>query len=165
MTYDAAYSSSAVCTPSRYIIVAGRYKWRYKLKSGVLGDFGKMLNEENRLTLAQMLRDKGYQTAYIGKWHLGLDWARTPGGAMEMDMPEDESAPTNRNAKAAMGIDFMKPIGRTPITLGFDEFFVISASLDMPPYVYIENDHVTAQPTIKNGFLSGRDGKHTRIGP
>jgi arylsulfatase A len=165
MTFTEAHSSSAVCTPSRYNILTGRYNWRSKLKSGVLGGFSKPLIEENRLTVAGMLREKGYQTAYIGKWHLGLDWARTPGGAMEMDMAEDESAQTNRNANAASGIDFTKPIGRTPVTLGFDEFFGISASLDMPPYTYIENDHVTAQPTIKNGFLTGRNGKHTRSGP
>jgi arylsulfatase A len=165
MTFTEAHSSSAVCTPSRYNILTGRYNWRSKLKSGVLGGFSKPLIEENRLTVAQMLRDKGYQTAYIGKWHLGLDWARTPGGAMEMDMGEDESSSTNRNPNAGLGIDFTKPIGRTPITLGFDEFFGISASLDMPPYTYIENDHVTAQPTIKNGFLTGRNGKKTRVGP
>jgi arylsulfatase A len=163
MTFTEAHSSSAVCTPSRYNILTGRYNWRSKLKSGVLGGFSKPLIEENRLTVAQMLRDKGYQTAYIGKWHLGLDWARTPGGAMEMDMGEDESASTNRNS--GLGIDFTKPIGRTPVTLGFDEFFGISASLDMPPYTYIENDHVAAQPTIKDGFLTGRNGKRTRVGP
>jgi arylsulfatase A len=165
MTFTEAHSSSAVCTPSRYNILTGRYNWRSKLKSGVLGGFSKPLIEENRLTVAQMLREKGYQTAYIGKWHLGLDWARTAGGAMETDMGEDESAQTNRNANAARGIDFTKPIGRTPVTLGFDEFFGISASLDMPPYTYIENDHVTEQPTIKNGFLTGRNGKRTRVGP
>ena len=165
MTFTEAHSSSAVCTPSRYCILTGRYNWRSKLKSGVLGGFSKPLIEENRLTVAQMLHDNGYQTSYIGKWHLGLDWARTPGGAMEMDMGEDESSQTNRNANAALGIDFTKPIGRTPVTLGFDSFFGISASLDMPPYTFIENDHVVAQPTIKNGFLTGRNGKRTRVGP
>jgi arylsulfatase A len=165
MTFTEAHSSSAVCTPSRYNILTGRYNWRSHLKSGVLGGFSKPLIEPDRLTVAEMLHTNGYQTAYVGKWHLGLDWAHTQGGAMEMDMGEEEFSSTNRNANAAMGIDFTKPIGRTPITLGFDEFFGISASLDMPPYVYIENDHVTAQPTIKNGFLTGRNGKRTRVGP
>ena len=165
MTFTEAHSSSAACTPSRYNILTGRYNWRSKLKSGVLGGFSKPLIEENRLTVAQMLHDNGYQTAYLGKWQLGLEWARTPGGAMEIDMAEDESAQTNHNANAAMGIDFTKPIGRAPVTLGFDEFFGISASLDMPPFTYIENDHVTAQPTIQNGFLTGRNGKRTGVGP
>jgi arylsulfatase A len=165
MTFTEAHSSSAVCTPSRYNILTGRYNWRSRLKSGVLGGFSKPLIEEDRLTVAKMLQAQGYQTAYIGKWHLGLDWGRKPGGAMEMDMGEEESASTNRNPNAALGIDFTKPIGRTPVTLGFDEFFGISASLDMPPYTYIENDHVTAQPTIAKGFLTGRNGKRTRVGP
>jgi len=165
MSFAEAHSSSAVCTPSRYNILTGRYNWRSHLKSGVLGGFSKPLIEENRLTVAEMLRNNGYQTAYIGKWHLGLDWGRKSGGAREMDMGEEEFAQTNRNPNAATGIDFTKPIGRTPITLGFDEFFGISASLDMPPYTYIENDHVTAQPTIRNGFLTGRNGKKTRVGP
>lgn len=165
MTFTEAHSSSAVCTPSRYCILTGRYNWRSKLKSGVLGGFSKPLIEEDRLTVAELLQTNGYQTAYIGKWHLGLDWARKPGATVESDTGEDESAPAARAAAVAASIDFTKPIGRTPITMGFDEFFGISASLDMPPYTFIENDHVTVQPTVKNGFLVGRNGKHTRVGP
>jgi arylsulfatase A-like enzyme len=165
MSFTEAHSSSAVCTPSRYNILTGRYNWRSKLKSGVLGGFSKPLIEEDRLTVAEMLHSNGYQTVCIGKWHLGLDWAHKPNRAEEADMGEEEFAQTNRNVRAAAGIDFTKPIGRSPITLGFDEFFGISASLDMPPYTYIENDHVTEQPTIKNGFLTGRNGRRTRVGP
>jgi arylsulfatase A-like enzyme len=161
MTFTEAHSSSAVCTPSRYSILTGRYNWRSTLKSGVLGGFSKPLIEENRMTVAEMLHTNGYQTAYVGKWHLGMDWARKQGGATEMEAGEEESSATT----PGMGIDFTKPIGRTPVTLGFDEFFGISASLDMPPYVYIENDHVTALPTIQKGFLTGRNGKKTRVGP
>lgn len=166
MSFCEAHSSSAVCTPSRYSILTGRYNWRSALKSGVLGGFSKPLIETGRMTVADLLRSQGYRTACIGKWHLGLEWARLPHAtAADLDMGEDETrtATTGRNAGA--GIDFTKPIGHAPITLGFDEFFGISASLDMPPYTYIENDHVVAQPTIQNGFLAGRDGKHTRVGP
>jgi len=166
MTFTEAHSSSAIGTPSRYNILTGRYNWRSKLKSGVLSGFSKPLIEENRLTVAQMLHDNGYRTAYVGEWNLGLDWARTPGTMdTQTEMSEDESAPTNRNANAAMGIDFSKPIGHSPITLGFDGFFGTSASLDLPPYTYIENDRVTLQPTIRDGFLTGRDGKRTLVGP
>jgi len=165
MTFTEAHSSSSVGTPSRYNILTGRYNWRSRLKSGVLGGFSRPLIEENRLTLGQMLHDQGYQTAYLGKWHLGLDWTRKPGAAMVTDLPEDESVSTNRNSRAADTIDFAAPIGHTALAYGFDEFFGISASLDMPPYTFIENDHITEQPTISNGFLTGRDRKRTRIGP
>jgi len=166
MSFSEAHSSSAVCTPSRYNILTGRYNWRSTLKSGVLGGFSKPLIEDGRLTVAELLRSYGYQTAYVGKWHLGLEWAKLPGATMaDMDMGEDETKSPTTNRSAGSGIDFTKPIGRTPITLGFDSFFGISASLDMPPYTYIENDHVVAQPTIKNGFLTGSDGKRTGIGP
>src|SRR5580765_3298441 len=74
MAFTEAHSSSAVCTPSRYNILTGRYNWRSTLKSGVLGGFSKPLIEKGRMTVADMLRSQGYQTAYVGKWHLGLAW-------------------------------------------------------------------------------------------
>src|SRR5262249_27572299 len=87
MLFTEAHSSSAVCTPSRYNILTGRYNWRSHLKSGVLGGFSKPLIEPGRMTVADLLRSHGYATAYIGKWHLGLDWAKKPGATMaDMDM-------------------------------------------------------------------------------
>jgi hypothetical protein len=75
----------------------------------------------------------------------------------------------NEEAGAESGerprIDFTKNIRRGPTTVGFDYFFGISASLDMPPYAFIENNHVTALPTILEGRLTGADGKQTRVGP
>lgn len=153
MTFTEAHSTAAVCTPSRYSILTGRYNWRSTLKSGVLGGFGKPLIESGRLTVAALLRQHGYQTACLGKWHLGLDWARRP------------DAVANDESEAGARIDFAQPIQRGPTTLGFDYFFGISASLDMPPYVFIENDHITALPTIPTGQLTGADGQKTRVGP
>jgi len=165
MVFTEAHSSSAVCTPSRYNILTGRYNWRSTLKKGVLGGFSKPLIEPGRTTVADLLRGQGYRTAYVGKWHLGLDWPKLPGAAADADAGEDDRSLTNAAPAAGAGIDFTKPIGRTPITQGFDSFFGISASLDMPPYTFIENDHVVAQPTIKRGYMQGADGKHTRVGP
>jgi arylsulfatase A len=121
-----AHSSSGVCTPTRYTLLTGRYSWRSKLKQGVLQGYSASLIEPGRLTLPKFLREQGYATAMFGKWHLGLDWARTG------TKPED--------------VDFSKPVGGGPTAHGFDRFFGISASLDMPPYVWIENDRVTAPP-------------------
>jgi len=126
MRFRDAHASSAVCTPSRYSILTGRYNWRSALKEGVTHGFSGPLIEEGRLTMASLLQQHGYTTAAIGKWHLGWDWAKSG------------IAPTD--------VDYSKPITHGPCANGFDYFFGISASLDMPPYVYVENDRVTAPP-------------------
>jgi arylsulfatase A len=121
-----AHSSSAVCTPSRYSILTGRYNWRSTLKKGVLGGYSRPLIEEDRMTVASLFKSAGYKTACIGKWHLGLGWAS--------------------NSEDPADIDYTQGITSGPTHFGFDSFFGISASLDMPPYVYIENDRVTSMP-------------------
>jgi arylsulfatase A-like enzyme len=74
MRFTDAHSGSAVCTPTRYGILTGRYCWRSKLKKGVLGGYGEPLIEPGRVTVADFLREHGYATACFGKWHLGLGW-------------------------------------------------------------------------------------------
>ena len=74
-----AHSSAAVCTPTRYGFLTGRYNWRSRLKEGVLVQFDKPLIEQGRTNMASMLKSKGYQTAAIGKWHLGWDWTTKNG--------------------------------------------------------------------------------------
>src|SRR5262245_51938486 len=74
MKFTDAHSSSSVCTPTRYGILTGRYNWRSSLKNGVLEGFGKPLIEPGRLTVPALLKQNGYETACIGKWHLGLNW-------------------------------------------------------------------------------------------
>ena len=122
MLFTDAHSNSSVCTPTRYGILTGQYAWRTSLKNGVLWSYDKPLITPDQLTVAQLLKNKGYQTACIGKWHLGLDWAKQATGQ----------------------IDFSKPINGGPTQLGFDYFFGITASLDIPPYVYINGNNVTA---------------------
>jgi arylsulfatase A len=131
MVFTDAHSSSGVCTPTRYTLLTGRYSWRTSLKRGVLNGYSPSLIEPGRLTLPKFLREQGYATAMFGKWHLGLDWSRS--GAK----PED--------------IDYAKPFGGGPTAHGFDRFFGISASLDMPPYVWLDNDRVTAPPNRSVG--------------
>ena len=166
MAFTEAHSSSAVCTPSRYNILTGRYNWRSTLKKGVLGGFSRPLIEPDRLTVAELLRDHGYRTACLGKWHLGLTWTPLPGAGESSDDDSDTDESTkNQMPRAGAGIDFTKPITDGPTTHGFDYFYGISASLDMPPYTYIENNRVTTLPTIKKGTVYGANGKHMRIGP
>jgi len=138
--FQDAHSTSAVCTPSRYSILTGRYNWRSTLKQGVKWGYSRPLIEDGRMTVASFLKQHGYHTACLGKWHLGWHWgkkAATPDIAESiLDTPEFEGE----------DVDFSQPIQNGPTAVGFDYFFGISASLDMPPYVYVENDRVTAQP-------------------
>ena len=126
MIFKDAHSSSAVCTPSRYSILTGRYNWRSRLKQGVLLGYDAPLIEAGRMTVASFLRSNGYKTACVGKWHLGWSWAK--------------------NGRAEEDVDFSRPIKDGPTSFGFDYFYGISASLDMPPYVYVENNTATAVP-------------------
>lgn len=135
MKFTDAHSPSAVCSPTRYGILTGRYAWRSELKSGVLTGKSKALIPNSRTTVASLLKESGYETAFIGKWHLGWDWAlkdsTVDGG--EGWNPEDFD-----------NIDFSRSVKNTPNDLGFDYAYGHSGSLDMAPYVYIENGNATA---------------------
>jgi arylsulfatase A-like enzyme len=159
MIFTDAHSSSAVCSPTRYGLLTGRYNWRSRLQSGVLGGMSPALIEPGRLTVASLLKQHGYHTAAIGKWHVGMDWPRKPDAKPFPDQSENEE----RGWQA----DFSKPIRNGPNSVGFDYFFGISASLDMVPYTFIENDRVVAIPTVDKVFpmMAGRTNKLTRRGP
>ncbi len=131
-----AHTSSAVCTPTRYGILTGRYNWRSTLKSGVLSGYSKALIEPDRLTIAGFLKENGYKTGYIGKWHLGWDWA----------IIEEDSLNRN-NLSAVPKVDFSKPVKNGPASCGFDYSFGFCGSLDMVPYVWVENGTPTMVPT------------------
>jgi arylsulfatase A len=138
MIFTDAHTSSSVCTPTRYSLLTGRYNWRSPMKKGVLNGFSPRLIEPDRLTVAAFLKQQGYTTACIGKWHLGMDWPRENNGATS-DTPG--------------GIEYSRPITNGPTALGFHHFFGISASLDMPPFVFIENDRVTELPTVEKTWM------------
>ena len=154
-TFTDAHSASGVCSPSRYTLLTGRYSWRGKLKSSVLHGYDAALLERDRMTVANFLRDHGYHTAMVGKWHLGLDWVRK--GSKVDD------------------VDFSQPFQGGPMHHGFDTFLGISASLDMPPYVYLENNRATTIPTHRIAESSkpkmwregwvGSDFRHVDVHP
>jgi arylsulfatase A-like enzyme len=123
MRFTDAHSPSGVCSPTRYALLTGRYAWRTSLKRGVLQGYDPLMIEDGRMTLASLLRRHGYVTACVGKWHLGLG----------------DTKPT----------DYAKKLEPGPGRAGFDHFFGIPASLDMPPYVFVENGRPTEAPTEK----------------
>ena len=155
VVFTDAHSSSSVSTPTRYGIMTGRYNWRSTLKSGVLNGYSKALIAPERETMASMLKKVGYTTAGIGKWHLGWDWNNIDAGIQN--------------------VDFSKPVTNGPTTRGFDYFYGFCGSLDMAPYVYIENDMPTALPdreTVgksKYGWwrkgATGSDFEHEKVLP
>ncbi len=159
MIFTDAHSSSAVCTPTRYGILTGRYNWRSRLKKGVMGGMSPPLIEAGRLTAPAFLRQHGYHTAAVGKWHLGMNWPLKPDASAFHDDIE--------NGADGWRVDFTKPIANGPTGVGFDYFFGIAASLDMVPYAFIENDRVTTPPTVDKAFpmMAGRSGGDTRKGP
>ncbi|MCL1888044.1 MAG: arylsulfatase, partial [Kiritimatiellaeota bacterium] len=118
----------AVCTPSRYGLLTGRYNWR-RLQHGIVWVYGAPLIREDRLTVARFLKNNGYNTACFGKWHLGLDWGRDEKGE----------------------VDFSQPIKGGPNALGFDHYFGVDAA-NWAPYCFIENDRTVGIPNEKLPF-------------
>ncbi|MBI5692213.1 MAG: arylsulfatase [Verrucomicrobia bacterium] len=153
-----AHTPSSVCTPTRYGLLTGRYNWRSRLQSGVLGGLSPRLIEPGRETLASVLKKQGYHTAVIGKWHLGMDWAKLPG--------KDVTTLAVETPAQVRNVDFAQPIRNGPTSVGFDTYFGISASLDMVPYTYIANDRVTALPTVDKSWpMHPGHGGTVRPGP
>lgn len=121
MRFTDMHSPSAVCSPTRYGLLTGRYAWRGSLKRSVCFGYDPLLIERGRLTLASLLKQRDFRTAAVGKWHLGL------GG--------DKKA------------DYAKVLNPGPNQIGFDYFLGLPAALNMQPYVIVENDRALAPPT------------------
>ena len=132
MIFTDAHTSSSVCTPSRYGIITGRYSWRSKFKGKVLGGYSPCIIPKSRSTVASLLKNNGYDTALIGKWHLGLSFQKKDGSVLT------NLKPTNPEAEKVL--DLSKPIKLGPVNLGFDYFYGISGSWNMPPFAFIKND-------------------------
>ncbi|MDF7806347.1 sulfatase-like hydrolase/transferase [Pontiellaceae bacterium B12219] len=141
--FTAGHSADAICTPSRYALMTGRYCWRTSLKGGVNQGYSPSLMESDRFTFANMFRSMGYSTSMIGKWHIGMQFCDPNGDPVVLsDWNDTDVLGTNTNSTADDKIDFSKTLSNTPYHCGFDYYFGTAASLDMPPYVWIENDTV-----------------------
>lgn len=126
VVFTDGHSSDAVCTPSRYTLLTGRYSWRTSLKKGVLNADGPCLIEKNRMTIATMLKQQGYSTAMVGKWHLQMDFVGEKG----------------------KGRDWSQPFKEGPIEHGFDYFFGIAASMNFGVLTFLENNRVLDPPVL-----------------
>lgn len=153
LRFTDAHSSSGICTPSRYALLTGRYHWRDF--HGIAGAFDGPFFKPEQLTLAAMLRQKGYTTACIGKWHLGMNWdaIRKPG--------------TPPNSIAHSDFDWTRRFPGGPLDFGFDYYFGDNV-INFPPYAWIENDRLVKPPdmTLTNVPGSPKEGQwECRPGP
>ncbi|MGJ8672680.1 sulfatase family protein [Rubritalea sp.] len=136
MVFTDAHSGSAVCTPTRYGVLTGRYSWRTKLQSGVVQGFAPCLIAEDRPTVASFLRENGYDTAIVGKWHLNFQYT------------DPKSGKVLKRAKGKK----MAPVGSKipdgPVNRGFDYYHGFHHAGDMEGV--IENDTVIAHDPVIN---------------
>ena len=154
MTFTDAHSSSAVCSPSRYSLLTGRYNWRSPLQKGIVGPYGPPLISTDRLTVPAFLRQHGYHTACIGKWHLGQGWdfefnekdfyprSNYVSGLTVPDDGEQASFEQQQRWREA----FSRPTTGGPTTRGFDYYFGVDVP-NWPPYCFIENDRTVGIPS------------------
>jgi arylsulfatase A-like enzyme len=114
LRFTDAHATAATCTPSRYSLLTGEYAWRKKGTNVLPGD-ASLIIPPGRTTLASVLHNAGYQTAVVGKWHLGLGTGK---------------------------LDWNQAIKPGPLELGFDTCFIIPATGDRVPCVYVQDHHV-----------------------
>jgi arylsulfatase A len=141
------HSSSGICTPSRYAILTGRHHWR-KFHN-IATPFGGSKFDKARMTLPEMLKENGYATACIGKWHLGMDWdsLKKPGAKMKT-VPDP--SPNRTNTRLAYGpddFDWSKPVPDGPLAHGFDYYFG-DGTVNFPPFCLMENDRLLGTPSV-----------------
>ena len=137
MRFTDGHSSSGICTPSRYALLTGRHHWRDF--HGIVNAFGGSVFKPQRLTLPEMMKQRGYDTAAIGKWHLGWDWDA-------IKKPGAKGKKAGRNtAWGPEAFDWEKTIPDGPLAHGFDHYFGDTV-INFPPYCWIEDDKVVKAP-------------------
>jgi arylsulfatase A len=150
MSFTDAHSSSGVCSPSRYTLLTGRYHWRTRLQNGIVGRWGPPVIPPERLTIAGLAKQVGYNTGCIGKWHLGWNWP----------IPKEEEEPffvtgppglnivfkiTDEHRQAWKKV-FSQSIPGGPTANGFDSYFGTDVP-NWPPFCFIENDRTKGIPS------------------
>lgn len=139
-----AHASASICVPSRTAIMTGRYQWRFGpgKRGGPWGYLG-LRYDTNTFTLGRLMRQAGYRTGYVGKWHLGTEMTTTDG---KVQGPEN--------------VDYTRPLKVGPGDYGFDESFILPGSLDMFPYAFLRNHAWVGRVTARKGWSA-----FNRVGP
>lgn len=148
MRFTDGHSSSGICTPSRFALLTGQYHWRRF--HNIVQSFGPSVFKPDDYTLPKMFNTKGYNTAAVGKWHLGWDWKAVvkPGAklsSVNWDRPDGRIL--KRKTYTPESIDWTKPVPGGPLDQGFDYYFG-DGTINFPPYTYIENANVVEAPKV-----------------
>ncbi len=139
-----AHTVASICIPSRIAIMTGRYPWRFQppQPSGPWGFLNPQFHSQ-QYTLGKLMKQAGYRTGYLGKWHLGTEMTTTDG---------KHQGPEN--------VDYTQPLQWGPNDLGFDHSFILPGSLDMYPYAFVENHEWVGEVTVQKGWSA-----FNRVGP
>jgi arylsulfatase A-like enzyme len=129
------HCGASTCTPTRYGLLTGRHVWRTWLKYSALSTNAPLLIEEGRMTIASMLKEKGYSTSIVGKWHLGF-------GREEGFEDNRGDEPPNYWETRGNGPDWNGELKPGPIECGFDYSYVIPVANSFPPYVIVDGHYV-----------------------
>jgi len=156
MRFTDAHSPATVCTPTRYSLLTGRMSFRTGMEKVFTGVRGPCLIEADRLTLPQMLREQGYTTACIGKWHIGMSFHDKEGKLI-----------TDGTIEGVKQIDYSRSIPDGPIHRGFDHFFgTVCCPTTSWLYAYVEGDRIPVPATgiIDRSGLPRHPYSHARSG-
>ena len=143
LRFTDAHTSAAVCTPTRYGFLTGRYAWRTRLQTMVLwSEYEEPLIEPARETVARVLQRSGYRTAAVGKWHLGLNFAKSGGGFVRGKSQHLSGAGGTRE------VDLASPVQGGPLALGFDTSFLLPGGINLEPHFWLADDRVVGKPAV-----------------
>ena len=144
MRFTDAHANASVCVPTRVAVMTGRYPWRFG-RPGPGGPWGFLGTHlpTGQFTLGTMLRQAGYRTGYVGKWHLGTRMQTTDG-----------------KTQGPHNVDYTKPLKTGPPQYGFDDSFILPGSLDMFPYAFVRNNEWVGRVTARKGWSA-----FNRVGP
>ncbi|MCA9105784.1 MAG: arylsulfatase [Planctomycetales bacterium] len=146
MRFTDAHSSSGVCSPSRYTLLTGRYHWRSRLQTGIVGVFGNPLIAADRPTIGTLAQQAGYRTACFGKWHLGWNWDLSAEAKPLFAPGNNGPRETTAEQLAAWSVRFAQPVPGGPTTRGFDRYFGTDVP-NWPPYCFMDNDRTVGIPS------------------
>ena len=143
LRFTDAHTPAAVCTPTRYGALTGRYCWRTRLQKIVLWtEYEEPLIEPSRETVARVVQRAGYRTGAIGKWHLGLNFGKPGGGFVRGKSDHMKGAGGTRE------VDFTRPVQGGPSALGFDRSFLLPGGINLEPHFWIEDDRIVGTPSV-----------------